>query len=83
MTELPAPLAGSAAADSSSPENSLATTVEEIRAARYIELDPVLVRKILDLQHDYREDPARAQSETEKAVNQWVSRHIAEMGTAQ
>lgn len=51
----------------------LLATVEEIRAARYPDVDPELVSAILNVQHRFAEDRAEARKRTEKLINAWAA----------
>lgn len=51
----------------------LLTTVEEIRARDYADLDPALVSDILSVQHQFAEDRAEARKRTVQLINYWAA----------
>jgi hypothetical protein len=57
---------------------ALASTVEEVRAANFPEIDGKLVADILEVQRRFSEDRVEAQRRTEQLINQWVAAAISE-----
>jgi hypothetical protein len=51
----------------------LIATVEEIRVAKYPNLDRELVNAILSAQYQFAEDRAEARKRTKQLVNKWAA----------